>query len=115
MSVDQLREYIANFRNWLDQHGSRALQEDQRSLVTSWREELAAAERLLEAKPELPIAFLGPSQQGKSSLINALLGENILAVGGSVGACTCVITSVHYRDAPQYRAEIDFISMQDWK
>jgi hypothetical protein len=29
----------------------------------------------------------------KSSLINALLGENILAVGGAVGACTCVITS----------------------
>jgi hypothetical protein len=114
MSVEKLRDYIAEFRAWLDAHGEPSLQSQQASLIADWREELSAAERLLEAKPELPIAFLGPAQQGKSSLINALLGENILAVGASVGACTCVITSAHYRAGPHYRAEIDFISLKDW-
>ena len=115
MSVEKLHDYIAEFREWLDAHGEPSLQSQQSSLIANWREELSAAERLLEAKPELPIAFLGPAQQGKSSLINALLGENILAVGGAVGACTCVITSAHYRLGPHYRAEIDFISLKDWQ
>jgi hypothetical protein len=84
-------------------------------LFTQWCEELANTERLLTVKPELPIAFLGPSQQGKSSLINALLGENVLAVGGAVGACTCVITSVHHRTAPGFKAEIEFITLDDWR
>src|SRR3954471_21055096 len=115
MSVEALQNYIGEFRDWLEKHGEPALRPEQASLADDWRGELAAAERLLEARPELPIAFLGPSQQGKSSLINALVGENILAVGGAVGACTCVITSAHYRPGPHYRAEIDFISLKDWR
>lgn len=115
MKIEDLQNFISEFRGWLDQHGSPCLSADHHSLLASWHQELAAAENLLEKKPELPIAFLGPSQQGKSSLINALLGENILAVGGSVGACTCVITSVHHHLSAEYRAEIDFISFQDWQ
>jgi hypothetical protein len=115
MRAKDLQNYIANFHKWIDLHGGPLLQAEQASLVANWREELAAAERLLEEKPELPIAFLGPSQQGKSSLINALVGENVLPVGASVGACTCVITSVHHHLTKNYRAEIDFISLEDWK
>src|SRR6516164_5155740 len=113
MRPEDLQSYIAKFRDWLDQ-AAPLLQTDHSAVVTSWREEVAAAERLLEEKPELPIALLGPSQQGKSSLINAIVGDNILPVGGAVGACTCVVTSVHHHFADGYRAEIDFISVEDW-
>lgn len=114
MRPEDLQSYIAKFREWLDLRAAPVLQTDHSSVVTNWREELAAAERLLEQKTELPIAFIGPSQQGKSSLINAIAGETILAVGGAVGACTCVITSVHHHPADNFRAEIDFISFKDW-
>src|SRR5215813_7448603 len=113
MTPESLQEYIAHFREWLDLHATPALRRDQAQVLDGWRGELVSAERLLTVKPELPIAFLGPSQQGKSSLINALLGENVLAVGGAVGACTCVITSIHHDPSDQYRAEIDFISLKD--
>jgi hypothetical protein len=113
MTMQRIERYILDFREWLDSHATRALQGEHPQLVAAWRDELASAERLLKIKPELPIAFLGPSQQGKSSLINAILGEPILAVGGAIGACTCVITSVHHSDC-SYRAEIEFISFQDW-
>ncbi len=115
MKPEDLQNFIAEFRHWLEQAGAPCLTEDHKLLLESWHQELSAAEKLLEKKPELPIAFLGPSQQGKSSLINAMLGENILAVGGAVGACTCVITSIHHHLSPEFRAEIDFISHKDWK
>src|SRR5262245_38707358 len=115
MSIQNLRNYIEEFRGWIAQQGAFVIETGQAGLLAQWREELSAAERLLEEKPELPIAFLGPSQQGKSSLINALLGENVLAVGGAVGACTCVITSAHHRAAQDYKAEIEFISLEDWR
>jgi ABC-type transport system involved in cytochrome bd biosynthesis fused ATPase/permease subunit len=114
MRPEDLQSYIAKFRDWLDLQAAPVLQTDHSSVVTNWREELAAAERLLEQKPELPIAFIGPSQQGKSSLINAIVGETILAVGGAIGACTCVITSLHHHPADTFRAEIDFISFKNW-
>lgn len=114
MRPEDLKSYITKFRDWLDLQAAPVLQTDHSAVLTSWREELAAAERLLEQKPELPIAFIGPSQQGKSSLINAIVGETILAVGGAVGACTCVITSVHHRPDEGYRAEIEFIPLKDW-
>jgi hypothetical protein len=115
MTPEVLQNFITEFRGWLDNHGAPCLTSEHAALLESWRAELTAAENLLEHKPELPIAFLGPSQQGKSSLINALLGENILAVGASVGACTCVITSIHHHLSAEFRAEIDFISLKDWK
>lgn len=115
MNVKSLRAYIKQLGQWGTDHGAPTLGTGSASPVTHWQEELTASGGLLEAGKELPIAFLGPSQQGKSSLINALLGQEILAVGGAIGACTCVITSIHYRENARFRAEIDFIRLKDWR
>lgn len=111
----ELRHYIDSFRTWLERHAEPLCHDDHAEMVQQWKQDLREAESLLAHQPELPIAMLGPSQQGKSSLINALLGENVLAVGGAVGACTCVITSVHYRTVAGFKAEIEFITLDDWR
>lgn len=113
--LQNLRSYIAQFRVWIDKHAAPAIAAKHGELIRTWREELSSAERLLEHKPEIPIAMLGPSQQGKSTLINALLESPILAVGGAIGACTCVITSIHHTEMEDYSAEIYFITLAQWR
>lgn len=113
--LQELRQYIDSFRTWLEKDAASLCQLDQVEKLQQWRHDLIVAESMLAHQPELPIAMLGPSQQGKSTLINALLGQNILAVGGAVGACTCVITSVHYEKVEGYRAEIQFIKLEEWR
>jgi len=111
----ELRDYIQSMRSWIADHANPSLDGSSSRIIEEWQSEVTAAESLLERRAELPIALLGPAQQGKSSLINALLGHKILAVGGSIGACTSVVTSIHYRDKDGFRAEIEFLSFADWK
>jgi len=116
MKPEEVQKHLDELRKWVNHfYPASVLTVSQKPVVKGWHQEFAAIATLLEQKAEIPIAFLGPAQQGKSSLINAILGENILAVGGAVGACTCVITSVQHQNSPAYRAEIDFIPLKDWK
>ncbi|KAI0025028.1 hypothetical protein F4780DRAFT_490832 [Xylariomycetidae sp. FL0641] len=64
------------------------------------------------------IGVVGSTGQGKSSMINALLGESELLPTNCVRACTAVVTEVSWNaseDPEQaYTAEIEFISKEEW-
>jgi hypothetical protein len=64
------------------------------------------------------IGVVGNTGSGKSSVINALLDEEMLVPTNCMRACTAVITELSYNssDNPSelYRAEIEFISSEDW-
>jgi Dynamin family len=53
----------------------------------------------LSARREVRVGFLGESQVGKSSLINALIGRNALPTGG-VGPLTAQATRLRYAASP---------------
>lgn len=95
------------------ENAARLLQ-SYRDVVRPALEDIAAAElpdadaaaRLLEAanafSPTVRIGFLGESQVGKSSVINALLGRRVLPSGG-VGPLTAQATTVSYSIEPSIR------------
>ncbi|XXH05039.1 hypothetical protein Hte_011463 [Hypoxylon texense] len=64
------------------------------------------------------LGVVGSTGQGKSSLINALLGERKLVPTNCVRACTAVITEISWNSSKdpdqQYIAEIEFISRDEW-
>jgi hypothetical protein len=66
---------------------------------------LTAAAEALDAALKLPtrvsVGFVGESQVGKSSLINALLGRRALPAGG-VGPLTMRATEVEHSDEPRF-------------
>ncbi|XP_035382765.1 nuclear GTPase SLIP-GC-like [Electrophorus electricus] len=69
-----------------------------------------------DIKKKITIGVFGKTGDGKSSLINAILGEKFLLPSGSGSACTSVIIQVeaNVKDS-EYTAEIEFISEEEWK
>ncbi|KAF8664126.1 hypothetical protein AX16_000816 [Volvariella volvacea WC 439] len=67
-----------------------------------------------EEEPTLLVALLGGTGAGKSSLINALLGVEVVPTSGH-RACTSVITEVAYHPHNHLKAEIQFLSKIEWE
>ena len=59
--------------------------------------------RALTARRVLRVGFLGESQVGKSSIINALIGQRVLPSGG-VGPLTAQATKIAFAPTPTVRA-----------
>ncbi|XP_034448057.1 nuclear GTPase SLIP-GC-like isoform X1 [Hippoglossus hippoglossus] len=70
----------------------------------------------LETRKRKLVGVFGRTGAGKSSLINAIVGEKNLLPSGSVCACTSVTFKVEANnDSKKYDAEIEFIKKEDWK
>ncbi|XP_062264508.1 nuclear GTPase SLIP-GC-like isoform X2 [Platichthys flesus] len=70
----------------------------------------------LETRKRMLVGVFGKTGAGKSSLINAIVGETNLLPSGSICACTSVIFKVEANnDSKKYEAEIEFIKKEDWK
>ncbi|XP_060921718.1 nuclear GTPase SLIP-GC-like [Labrus mixtus] len=70
----------------------------------------------LETEKRELVGVFGRTGAGKSSLINAVIGEKDLLPSGSVSACTTVIIKVEANKQNQnYEAEIEFITKEELK
>ncbi|KAH8716864.1 hypothetical protein GQ44DRAFT_624695 [Phaeosphaeriaceae sp. PMI808] len=64
------------------------------------------------------VGVVGNTGAGKSSVINAMLDEERLVPTNCMRACTAVVTEISWNSSDdnscKYRAEIEFISRDDW-
>ncbi|XP_029997057.1 nuclear GTPase SLIP-GC-like [Sphaeramia orbicularis] len=70
----------------------------------------------LETDKREMVGVFGKTGAGKSSLINAIIGEKRLLPSGSVSACTTVMIQVEANmENQKYEAHIEFITKEEWK
>lgn len=65
-------------------------------------------------RSETVIAICGATGVGKSSLLNALLGDHIVPTS-SMRACTSVVTEIKYHDDEAIVADVHFLERVDWE
>ncbi|TGO63902.1 hypothetical protein BCON_0010g00680 [Botryotinia convoluta] len=70
-------------------------------------------------RPRVLVGVLGYTGSGKSSLINALIDEEMVVPANAMRASTSVVTEISWNDSDDpekaFRAEIEFISEKEWK
>ncbi|CAE6511703.1 unnamed protein product [Rhizoctonia solani] len=67
-----------------------------------------------QASPRTMVAVCGATGAGKSSLLNAVLDDNIVPTSG-MRACTAVVTEIGYHDKASIAAEVEFLARSEWK
>ncbi|XP_051746308.1 nuclear GTPase SLIP-GC-like isoform X30 [Ctenopharyngodon idella] len=68
------------------------------------------------SRKKATIGIFGKSGEGKSSLLNAVLGKKDLLPSGCFGACTAVVTQVETNlEDSNYIAEIELFSKEEWE
>ena len=110
----ELAERIGKIRAELNaeiaNHSNTRFQE----LSQTWKMMLAKIAEESEVCSEVPVALLGPTGAGKSTLINALLDSQLLPVNVAK-TCTASVTEVAYSEGPAYEATIEFVTEDEWR
>ncbi len=114
LSLEKLREQIGQtikvFRNEIlpkativcpDKRDHNWLQEKGASLEKLYQES--------NAPPAFALRFLGDTQNGKSTLINVLLGSKVLPEG-LVGACSAMIVRCRHKRQPEFTIRFRYFS-----
>ncbi|KAF9006452.1 hypothetical protein BDQ17DRAFT_284172 [Cyathus striatus] len=77
-----------------------------------WMSEISNLEG--QAAPTTLIAVCGATGAGKSSILNAILDDNIVPTSG-MRACTAVVTEISYHGKNSIDADVSFLSEQEWR
>ncbi|KAJ7498992.1 hypothetical protein FB451DRAFT_1347396 [Mycena latifolia] len=67
-----------------------------------------------QGAPSTLIAICGATGAGKSSMLNAILDDNIVPTSG-MRACTAVVTEIAYHKKKTIDADISFLTETEWK
>ncbi|KAJ3999535.1 Dynamin family-domain-containing protein [Lentinula boryana] len=77
-----------------------------------WNRDLANLQT--QSTPKTLIAVCGATGAGKSSILNALLEDNIVPTSG-MRACTAVVTEIAHHNKRTIDADVSFLNVSEWK
>nr|XP_013800790.1 PREDICTED: uncharacterized protein LOC106486693 [Apteryx mantelli mantelli] len=82
--------------------------------MQEWREQIDRLQKNSKM-PKTYIAVVGNTGAGKSSLLNALLGEEAVLPTSAMRACTAVVVEISKSaETSPYEADVEFLSKEEW-
>ncbi|KAI0049607.1 hypothetical protein FA95DRAFT_1556704 [Auriscalpium vulgare] len=77
-----------------------------------WLREIESLQN--QGSPTTMIAVCGATGAGKSSILNAILDDNVVPTSG-MRACTAVVTEIAYHKKATIDADVSFLSEKEWR
>lgn len=81
--------------------------------LAEWNKELDLIKDQIEKPDRVRIALIGSTGAGKSTFLNAVLGQEVMPVT-VMHPCTAFVTLVRQSEQPGYTVEVQFCSRDEW-
>ena len=113
VTVKEAQSQLEKLQNWFIQKVApqKKVYPNQYS---AWLRELSSIREQLTKTGNIRVALIGSTGAGKSTFLNAVLGQQVLPVG-VMEPCTAVVTVVRHQEATGYSVSIDFATAQEWR
>ncbi|KAL4423152.1 hypothetical protein ABPG77_007805, partial [Micractinium sp. CCAP 211/92] len=113
-TADRCRELLGEAQALLlDREGGLQSSLATAQRAAAWAQDLAAMQERSEMRPVV-IGVVGDTGAGKSSCLNALLGEEEVLPQSGMRACTACVVEVSYAPGAAYTADIEFMTGEEW-
>lgn len=111
--IEYTEQLIAKLQGVLDGFRQNSRPELETTLQR-WQDQLQQMRGYAEANQTVSIAFVGGTGAGKSTLINALLGDDLLPTH-SFKTCTSAAIAVSHASRKTYQATLEFLPLSAWE
>lgn len=112
--VARARQETASFVAWLEDRVVPVASASYPLELASWQRELEQIRGLVDRPAQVRIALIGTTGAGKSSFLNAVLGQEVLPIG-VMEPCTAFVTAVTVSQDSKYHATVEFCSRDEWE
>jgi Dynamin family len=112
--MSRAKQLISLFDVWMTEKVSPIAGARYPVELKSWFKELALIRGQIERPDEVRVALVGTTGAGKSTFLNAVLGQELLPVG-VMEPCTAFVTLVRYSSNDEFQVKVDYLSEEDWR
>lgn len=110
----RVRKSTNGFSEWIEQRVAPFAASNHPLELANWKKELDLIRGMVDRPDQVRIALVGTTGAGKSSFLNAVLGQEVLPIG-VMEPCTAFVTSVTHSNDSMYHARVEFCSREEWE
>lgn len=114
ITLQEAQNITVSFQDWFNNR-VRPLAYNQYPLeFDSWKKELELIQSRIDQPNRLRIALVGTTGAGKSTFLNAVLGQQLLPVS-VMSPCTAFVTTVSNSSEGGFRVTVQFCTKEEWE
>jgi hypothetical protein len=113
-TLSKAKNQLGIFTRWMREKVEQIATQSYPLQLAQWRKEIDLIRNQVERPDRIRIALIGSTGAGKSTFLNAVLGQEILPVG-VMSPCTAFVTLVRQSSSPGYTVEIEFCTREEWR